>query len=157
MPTKAVNGATIHYRERGAGPAVILLHGFPLDGRMWDAQLEALSARHRVIVPDLHGFGQSPPAHAFTIESLADDVHAFAQQVNAVPFVLAGLSMGGYVSLAYVAQYAATLSGLMLVDTKAEGDTAEGREGRDKMIQLVREKGSKAVGDAMEPKLLSPD
>jgi 3-oxoadipate enol-lactonase len=157
MPTIDINGATIHYRERGAGRAVVLLHGFPLDGRMWDAQLDALSGRHRVIVPDLRGFGQSPPAGPFTIESLADDVHALAQALGATPFVLAGLSMGGYVSLAYVRKYASTLRALILVDTKAEADTPEGREGREKMIQLVREKGSQAVGDAMEPKLLSPD
>jgi 3-oxoadipate enol-lactonase len=58
---------------------------------------------------------------------------------------------------AYVSKYASTLRGLILVDTKADADTAEGRQGRDKMIQLVREKGSQAVGDAMQPKLLSPD
>jgi pimeloyl-ACP methyl ester carboxylesterase len=91
------------------------------------------------------------------MESLAEDVHALARELGATPFVLAGLSMGGYVSLAYVERYAATLRGLMLVDTKAEADTAEGREGREKMIQLAREKGGKAVGDAMEAKLLSAD
>jgi pimeloyl-ACP methyl ester carboxylesterase len=159
MPTITINAAAIHYREKGHGaPAVLLLHGFPLDGRMWDAQLDALAARHRVIVPDMRGFGQSqPPAGPFSIESLADDVHALAQKLGAVPFVLAGLSMGGYVSLAYARKYRDTLRALILVDTKAEGDTPEGKGGRAKMIQLARDKGSVATGDAMQPKLLSPD
>src|SRR5438105_9309550 len=105
MPTKPVNHATIHYIEKGRGPAVMLLHGFPLDSRMWAGQIDALSAKYRVIVPDLRGFGQSPPAGAFTMESLADDVHALAQELGAVPFILAGLSMGAYVALAYVRKY----------------------------------------------------
>jgi pimeloyl-ACP methyl ester carboxylesterase len=157
-----LNGATISYRDEGHGPAVLLLHGFPLDGRMWDAQVPALAASgHRVIAPDFRGFGRSqPPAGAFSIESLADDVHALAQQLigaTGMPFVLAGLSMGGYVSLAYARKYTDTLRALVLVDTKAESDTPEGKEGRAKMIQLAREKGSVAIGDAMQPKLLSPD
>jgi pimeloyl-ACP methyl ester carboxylesterase len=80
-----------------------------------------------------------------------------AQELRLEPFVLAGLSMGGYVALAYMRKYPRTLRALILLDTKAEGDTAEGREGREKMIKLVREKGSAAVGEAMQPKLLSPD
>src|SRR5438552_9002152 len=148
MASITIRGATIHYRERGPGPAVILLHAFPLDGRMWDAQLESLSTKYRVIVPDLRGFGQSQPAEAFTMDSLADDVNALARElVGAERFVLGGLSMGGYASLAYVRKYAQTLRGLILLDTKAEADTPEGREGRGKMIALVREKGSVAVGD----------
>jgi pimeloyl-ACP methyl ester carboxylesterase len=157
MPTTTISGATIHYIEKGHGTPIVLLHGFPLDGRMWASQIESLSASHRVIAPDFRGFGQSPPAGPFTMESLADDVHTLAQQLKATPFVLAGLSMGGYVALAYARKYPADLRGLILLDTKAEADTAEGREGRGKMIQLVREKGSAAVGDAMQPKLLPPD
>lgn len=159
MPTKSINGATIHYREKGHdSPAVLLLHGFPVDGRMWDAQLDALSVKHRVILPDFRGFGQSqPPAGPFTMESLADDTHALARELGVTRFVLAGLSMGGYVALAYARKYAATLRGLILLDTKADADTPEGKEGRGKMIQTVREKGSAAIGDAMQPKLLSPD
>ena len=156
MPTTIIRGATIHYIDQGSGPAIVLLHGFPLDHRMWNGQIESLSsAGHRVIAPDFRGFGQSPPAGPFSMESLADDVHALAEQLGATLFVLAGLSMGGYVALAYARKYPGSLRGLVLLDTKAESDTPEGREGRGKMIQLVREKGSRAVGDAMQPKLLA--
>ena len=163
MPTytQSVNGATLSYDERGPGGAdvpVVLLHGFPLDARMWEAQSQALGdAGHRVVAPDLRGFGRSRADTPFTIESLADDVHALLSAIGALPCVLAGLSMGGYVALAYAGKYPDDLRGLVLVDTKAEADTEEGRQGRQKMIDLVRKDGSKAVADLMMPKMLAAE
>jgi len=136
---------------------LVLLHGFPLDARVWKSQRAALAGGFRVITPDLRGFGRSTSDEAFSLVDLADDVHALLQQIGALPCVLGGLSMGGYTALAYVNKYAADLRGLILVDTKAEADTPEGKQGREKMIQLAREKGSKAVADQMMPKMLAPD
>src|SRR4051812_25394164 len=96
MPTQNVNGTTLSYSERGAGPALALVHGFPLDSRIWEAQLNELSNRFRVIAPDLRGFGHSRSDAPFTMESLADDVHALLEKIGALPCVLGGLSMGGY-------------------------------------------------------------
>jgi 3-oxoadipate enol-lactonase len=56
-----------------------------------------------------------------------------------------------------VKKYPTDLRGLLLIDTKAEGDTPEGKEGRTKMVALVREKGSAAVAEQMMPKMLAPD
>jgi 3-oxoadipate enol-lactonase len=160
--TQAVNGVTLSYEERGTDkpgrPPVVLLHGFPLDSRMWEAQLPVLAdAGRRVIAPDLRGFGKSKSDTPFTLESLADDVHALLTAIGASPCVLVGLSMGGYVALAYAKKYAGDLRGLALVDTKAETDTAEGKQGRQKMIDLVRKEGSKAIADQMLPKMLAKD
>ena len=136
----------------------MLVHGFPLDSRMWEAQVGALSAGgRRVIAPDLRGFGQSRSDAPFTLESLADDIHGLLGAVGAIPCVLAGLSMGGYVALAYAKKYPGDLRGLVLIDTKAEADTAEGKAGREKMIELVRNDGAKAVADQMMPKMLAKD
>ena len=158
MPTQPVNGVQLHYTEHGSGTPVVLLHGFPLDSRMWEAQVTALAAAgHRVIAPDLPGFGQSRSDRPFTLESLADDIHALLAAVGALPCALAALSMGGYVALAYAKKYPADLRALMLVDTKAEADTAEGKQGRDKMIELVRKEGSRAIADQMMPKMLAKD
>ena len=170
MPTRAANGVTFHYTEKGSGaergsaaergsgaPPLVLLHGFPVDARMWDAQVDALSDAWRVIAPDLRGFGRSQSDTPFTIESLADDVRALLGELGALPCVLAGLSMGGYVALAYANKYPDDLRGLVLIDTKAEADTPEAREGRQKMIDLVRREGAKAVADQMLPKLLPKD
>jgi pimeloyl-ACP methyl ester carboxylesterase len=95
----------LSFEERGRGLPLVLLHGFPLDRRMWRSQLDEFQSKLRVITPDLRGFGQSASAEPFTIEGLADDVHALLQVCNALPCVLAGLSMGGYVALTYVRQY----------------------------------------------------
>src|SRR5262245_20823818 len=59
MKTVSLATSTIATVDQGGGLPVILLHGFPLDHTMWDAQIDALSKRHRVIAPDLRGFGQS--------------------------------------------------------------------------------------------------
>jgi pimeloyl-ACP methyl ester carboxylesterase len=144
------------YTDRGRGPALVLLHGFPLDRRIWDAQVGKLSDHYRVIAPDLRGFGQSRRSDPFTIESLADDTHLFLEQLAATPCVLAGLSMGGYVALAYATKYPADLRGLILVDTKAEADTPQAKEGRGKMIELARTSGATAVAEQMLPKMISP-
>jgi pimeloyl-ACP methyl ester carboxylesterase len=158
MPTRDINGVQLHYTDQGSGKPVLLVHGFPLDSRMWDAQVPALAAAGcRVIAPDLRGFGQSRSDSPFTLGSLADDLHSLAVAVGAVPFVYVGLSMGGYVALAYAKKYPADLRGLVLVDTKAEADTPEGKEGRGKMIDLVRKDGSRAVAGQMMPKMLAKD
>ena len=157
MPSRTVNGSTLHYEEAGHGTPVVLLHGFPLDSRVWAKQREALGDRFRVITPDLRGFGKSASAEAFTLASLADDVHALLAAIGALPAVFGGLSMGGYVALEYVKKYPSDLKGLMLIDTKAEGDSPEGKQARDKMIELVRSKGSPAVAEQMMPKMLAPD
>ena len=157
MPQRSVNGATLNYEERGRGAPLVLLHGFPLDSRIWREQIDALSDRFRVITPDLRGFGRSNSNDTFTMESLADDVHALLTDLQALPCVLGGLSMGGYVALAYAKKYPTHLRGLALIDTKAEGDTAEGKAGREKMIELARTQGTKAVADQMMPKMLAPD
>ena len=158
MPTHDINGVQLHYTEQGAGSPVVLLHGFPLDSTMWDGQTSALATSgRRLIAPDLRGFGRSRSETAFSLESLADDIHALLGAVGALPCVLAGLSMGGYVALAYAKKYPADLRGLILADTKAEADTAEGKEGRGKMIELARREGSKAVADQMMPKMLAKD
>ena len=159
--TQNVNGINMAYDERGPGggdvPAV-LLHGFPLDATMWEAQAQALGdAGYRVIAPDLPGFGRSRSDAPFTMDSQADAVHALLDSIGALPCVLVALSMGGYIALAYAKKYPADLRGLVLVDTKAEADTAEGKAGRQKMIDLVRKEGSKAVADQMMPKMLAKD
>jgi len=156
MPEVNINGQTISYTERGRGLPLVLVHGFPLDNRIWESQVANLSDKYRVIAPDLPGFGKSQPPRPFTLESLADSLHAFLTQTKAIPCALAGLSMGGYMSFAYERKYPIDLKALILVDTKAEADTPDGKAGRNKMIETVRSSGSPAIAAAMLPKMLSP-
>ena len=155
MPTQFVNGTNLSYNEAGKGLPVLLVHGFPLDHRIWKAQVHDLAGACRVITPDLRGFGHSISGQSFTIASLAEDLYVLLSQIHALPCVLGGLSMGGYVALAYERHYAATLRGLMLIDTRAAGDTAEGKAGRNAMIELAKAHGSSAVAEKMMAKSLA--
>jgi pimeloyl-ACP methyl ester carboxylesterase len=157
MPFQSIHGFELFFTDQGAGPTVALIHGFPLDSRMWDAQAAELSDCCRVIRPDLRGFGRSASQVPFSIESLADDLHELLKAIKAMPVVLAGLSMGGYVALAYARKYPTDLRGMILVDTRADGDTPEGKANRQKMIALARQSGSEAIADVMLPRLLAPD
>ena len=104
MPVCRLNDANIAYTDRGTGPTLVLLHGFPLDKSIWDDAGYFLEQHFRVIAPDLRGFGESPCDRPFTIESLADDIHQILMSIGASPCILGGLSMGGYVALAYERQ-----------------------------------------------------
>ena len=157
MATQTIDGIELHYTDRGTGNPVVLLHAFPLDSRMWNAQIEALAGSNRVIAIDLPGFGRSGDAGPFTIKSMAERVHALLAKLNALPCALAGVSMGGYIALAFVVEYPTDVRGLMLIDTKAEGDSAKQKEGRQQMIDLVRKGGAKAVAEQMLPRMLAAD
>jgi len=146
---------TLYHVEKGKGLPVVLVHGFPLDGRMWEQQVAALSDRYRVVAVDLPEFGKSASRGEFTMDSLAEAIHDHLVAINARPCVLAGLSMGGYIALAFAKKYPSDLVGLMLVDTKAEEDTAQAKEGRGKMIEVARTQGSKAIAEQMMPKMIS--
>src|SRR5947208_633337 len=79
MKTAEISTGELAYIDRGAGQPVLLVHGFPLDHTMWDAQIRALSNYSRVIAPALRGFGQSPlgnvdPARGISMERYADDL-----------------------------------------------------------------------------------
>jgi 3-oxoadipate enol-lactonase len=147
---------TLHVDVMGRATkgALVLLHGFPLHGGMWQGQRETLSAHWQVVVPDFRGFGQSPETGPFSIEQLADDTHALVEKLGLGQIVLCGLSMGGYVALAYAKKYAQSLRGLILLDTTAQADTDDKRQNRDRMIAIAKERGSKPIADAMLGKLI---
>ncbi|HEY1921989.1 MAG TPA: alpha/beta fold hydrolase [Tepidisphaeraceae bacterium] len=157
MPIQSVNGSDLFYHEAGKGLPLVLLHGFPLDHHVWQAQVHDLASVSRVITPDLRGFGKSTNNGTFTLQGLAEDLYILLSQIHALPCVLGGLSMGGYVALAYQRQYASTLRGLILIDTRAASDDPEARAGRDAMIELARTGGSSAVAEKMMPRMLAPD
>lgn len=142
--------------DRGHGPVVVLVHGFPLDHRMWEAQIDALATTHRVIAPDLCGFGDSAlPAGKTTMDCYAKAIDALltAKGVKE-PVQLAGFSMGGYVAFAFLRLYASRVGSLMLVDTKAAPDSAEAAQGRASLAQKVLTQGSAVAAEALVPKLL---
>ncbi len=153
----AARGNLISVTTTGAGPPLILLHGFPLDHRQWLPQLNDLSPHYRVIAPDLRGFGQSTlTEQPYTIADLAEDVEQVRQHFSpSEPIVLCGLSMGGYVAFEYWRRYATHLLGMILANTKPEADTPEARTAREQMSIVAQKSGSWEAVSAMLPKLLT--
>lgn len=148
---------TIEYEDNGQGRPVVLLHAFPLSHAMWRRQVEALSAEYRVIAPDLRGFGGTSAFEGTpSVEQMADDVAALLDALDtAEPIALGGLSMGGYVALAFARRYPARLRALVLADTRAEPDTTEAQVKRDENIQLVATHGVLPMVEQMLPKLVA--
>lgn len=159
MPTVSLNGTEIHWRDAGTGPdTVLLLHAFPLHSGMWSRQLSALEKRHRVIAVDYRGLGKSgPPPEASTLDLLAEDVRALLAHLRIERTAVAGLSMGGYLSLELYRQAPALFRGLALCDTRAGADTEEGKAGREQFARTALERGLSWVADEMTPKLLKAD
>jgi len=159
MIVRKSSGPLLVCQDHGKNNAsvVVLVHGFPLDHRMWEPQIKALSAEHRVLAVDLAGFGGSPlPEGMMTMDRYAAGlVSLLTDKGINQPVHLAGFSMGGYVALAFMRQFPARAASLMLVDTKAAPDTPEAAQGRAKLAKQVLAEGAGVVADAMIPKLLS--
>jgi pimeloyl-ACP methyl ester carboxylesterase len=140
----------------GAGTPLVLLHAFPLDGRMWAPQVEALAGTYQVIVPDLRGFGaaRDQAVEEAGMDLLADDLVRLLDDRGLDRVVLGGLSLGGYVALAFLRRHADRVSGLVLLDTKASADGDQARADRLKMAERVLAEGNDFVPEVMLPKLL---
>lgn len=152
-----LNGRQVSYEEAGAGRPLLLIHGYPFNRTLWEPQLHGLADAAHVIAPDLWGFGESAPVDGATVGVYADEVHALAETLSATgPAVVCGLSMGGYIAFEYFRRYPADVAGIVLANTKAGPDSAEGKAGRDKSAGLAKEKGAAAIAEAMLPKMLSP-
>lgn len=152
----AVKALVREGRALSNAPPLVLVHGFPLNHLVWSRVSQITSERFLTIRPNLRGFGQLTNAEPFTLSSLADDLHALLEKIDALPCVLAGLSMGGYVALAFANSYRSQLLGLALVSSRASADNPQQREKRTQMIQQLHRGGTAAVVDAMLPNLLAP-
>lgn len=153
-----VMGRLVGYDELGQGVPLVLIHGYPLNRMIWEAQWEGLSEHARVIAPDLRGFGESEMVRGTTeIDTYADDLREFLDALGiSERAVIGGLSMGGYVAMAYLRRYPDHVAGLILANTKATADTMEGKAGRDRNIVVAREKGAEEIAEAMLPKIMAP-
>ena len=147
----------LHHVESGSGHPVVLLHAFPMDSALWAAQRQALGqAGHRVITPDLPGFGGSAPAQdAPSVDVMADAVVELLDHLGIEQAVVGGLSMGGYVTMALLRRHPDRLSAIVLADTKAGADTPEAAANRETVAAAVEAAGTAAgIADGMLPNLL---
>jgi 3-oxoadipate enol-lactonase len=150
-----VHGVNLAVEVRGDGPAVLFVHGYPLDRSIWRDQLEALEGFRR-IAPDLRGMGQSDaPDLGYSMSIYAADLAALLDAMAIDEVILCGLSMGGYIAFEFLRNWRSRVRGLVLMDTRAEADTPEGRRARDAAAGTARERGAATVAESLLPKMLA--
>lgn len=147
----------IAYKEYGGGKPVVLLHAFPLSGKMWKPQIESLTANKcRIIVPDLRGFGDSSNfADINAMKDMADDVAELLRNLKIERAIFAGLSMGGYILLSLYSRSPDKFAALVLCDASADADSEEQRESRFDFVERIEKNGMQPLIDEMLPNLLS--
>jgi len=116
------NGATIHVRSGGSGPAVVLLHGYGETGDMWAPLAVELARDHTVIVPDLRGLGlSSKPPGGFDKKTQADDVVGVMKALNVAQADVVAHDIGNMVAFQLAARFPERVRRLVLIDAPVPG------------------------------------
>src|SRR5215213_3013995 len=158
MTFARINNINLAYTDSGAGRPIVLIHGYPFNRSLWIEQITALSSSYRIIAPDLRGFGDSDASQeSSTMNRLAADVAALMDHLEIARATIGGLSMGGYVALAFYKQFASRVRALVLADTRAQADTEEAKQTRAQQAEKALSEGMAGIADAMLPKLLTPE
>jgi pimeloyl-ACP methyl ester carboxylesterase len=158
MEKITVNNLTLAYARRGRGRPLVLLHGYPLDHRIWEDVLPALEDKFSLILPDLRGFGESTTVDsAYSMDGMAADVAGLLNHLGVEQAFLAGHSMGGYVALTFAKLYPERMLGLGLISSQTPADPPERKEGRYATAAQVAEQGIVPVVESMTPKLAADE
>lgn len=151
MKTIIFQQKQIAYHKKGQGKCLVLLHGFPMDSRVWTDFIDKLSETFCVIAPDLPGLGKSEVlAERHEMPLMADAVAAILEAEQISKCVLAGHSMGGYVGMAFANKYAKKLVGLALLHSHASADDEQGRENRNQAILKIQDNKKVFLTDFVE-------
>jgi pimeloyl-ACP methyl ester carboxylesterase len=157
MGVARVRELEMAYDEAGSGPPVVLLHGYPFNRSMWREQVAALSANYRVITPDLRGHGETTVTdEPATMVEMAQDVAALLDKLGIERVTLGGLSMGGYVTLAFYRRFPLRVRALILADTRPQADTLEARHNREEQAKKILKEGMQSIADDFLKKVLTP-
>jgi 3-oxoadipate enol-lactonase len=143
------------FEERGSGPVLLFVHGFPFDRTMWVQQLAGLAKIRTAVAVDLRGHGLSTDEQPsdYSMDLFADDIAKtlHAMQVDQADFC--GLSMGGYVLFSIWRRHPNRVRSLIFADTKAEADSEEAKAGRVKTAEMVAAQGMEPLWESLGPKL----
>ncbi|MFF5449495.1 alpha/beta fold hydrolase [Streptomyces sp. NPDC012888] len=160
MNPLAVNGTTLFFEECGpeAGPPVLMVHGHPFDRTLWRLQTAALAAAgHRVIAPDLRGYGESGVVPGVTpFEVFADDLIAVLDHLGIGRAVVCGVSMGGQIAMEVLRRHPGRVRALVLSDTSPAPETEEGRKFRRELADRLVSEGMGPYADEVIGRMLAP-
>ena len=149
--------AQLTYEITGSGPDVVLLHPFPLHHHFWDGVLEHLAPRYRIFLPDLRAHGDSEAGDGpVTMQKIADDVDRLCREFEVSRAVLVGVSIGGYAMFEFWRRHRERVRALVLANTRAGGETPEGRAGRLQVADRVLQEGTADLVEELVGKLVSP-
>jgi 3-oxoadipate enol-lactonase len=147
--------AQIAYRVMGDGPAVVLLHPFPVNHEFWLPVANALAGRYRVILPDLRGHGESTPGQGpATMQKHAADIARVMDHAEAQRAPVLGVSIGGYILFEFWRRHRDRVTALGLMNTKAAADGPEARATRLQAAEDVLEHGTEPFFSGLIQKLL---
>lgn len=136
---------------------IILIHGYPLDHTLWRDVVPLLEKETAVYTPCLPGFGDNPTLpQKPSFDHIADHLLGTYELHQLSTAAIFGMSMGGYVALAFAEKYPEKLAALGLVSSQTGADSEEGRAGRFKMIQKINHEGAKVAAEAIAPKMFAP-
>jgi len=154
-----LNGININYVDTGEGEAIVLIHGHPFDHTMWQPQIDAFSGNHRVIVPDLRGYGKSslPETGKSRFEDYATDIIQLLDVLGVGNFHVAGLSMGGQLAMEVYRQAPGRVKSLVLADTFAGLDTPEGKKARNDGADRMEREGMNGYANGSIHKMIKAD
>lgn len=146
------------FEERGSGPVMLFVHGFPLNRTMWIPQLAGLAKKRTCVAVDLRGHGLSVDEDPsdYSIDLFADDVARTLDGLKAEQADLCGMSMGGYVLFAMWRRHRERVRSLVFCDSRAEADSDEAKAGRERTAEAVRAKGMEELIDKLLPKIVAP-
>lgn len=131
MPKLNRDGVELYYEVHGSGPVILLTHGYSSTAQMWRGQIEALSRDHTLVLWDMRGHGQTdyPADDAFYSEdATVADMAAILDAVGAKTAIVGGLSLGGYMSLAFYRAHPERVTALLIIDTGPGFRKDEARE-----------------------------
>ena len=140
MKTTHFKNTSISYTDQGKGTAIVLLHGFLENKKMWDAFIPEWSKKFRIITIDLLGHGETGcMGYVHSMENNADVVHEVLAELRIRRAILVGHSMGGYVALAFAELYPDMMKGLVLLNSTSRADSNERKTNRDRAIKAVKQ------------------
>ena len=120
MPKIDRDGVGIYYEVHGDGPPLLLTHGYSSTSAMWHGQVDALARDHKLVLWDMRGHGQSDypdDPHAYSEARTVGDMAAILDAVGAERAINGGLSLGGYMSLAFYRTHPERVRALLIIDT----------------------------------------